>query len=111
MRSNAQRRTWRAMFGGSRRFSIFLVFIMLMWTYTFINYSMYRNSEPDIPESERLRKDILDTSKKYVKALAKEQQVQGNLPEAYSTYGKFYILCINVLQYFSLNTAHCLVMM
>ncbi len=51
---------------------------------------MYKNSEPDVPESEQLRKEILDTSKKYVKALAKEQNLQGNLPEAYTSYGEYY---------------------
>ncbi|XP_072032100.1 alpha-1,6-mannosylglycoprotein 6-beta-N-acetylglucosaminyltransferase A-like isoform X2 [Amphiura filiformis] len=85
MRMSNSRRNLCGMVG-SRRISIFIVFIMLMWTYTFINYSMYKNSEPDIPESEQLRRDILDTSKKYVKALAKEQNLQGNLPEAHTSY-------------------------
>lgn len=62
---------------------------MIMWTYTLFTFALYR-TEPDVPESVKLKEQILELSKQYVKALSDEQGAgEGkNLPEAYSSYGK-----------------------
>ena len=60
---------------------------MILWTYTLFTFALYR-TEPDVPESEKLKDQILELSKQYVKALADEQGEGKNLPEANSSYGK-----------------------
>ncbi|XP_071497328.1 alpha-1,6-mannosylglycoprotein 6-beta-N-acetylglucosaminyltransferase A-like isoform X3 [Diadema antillarum] len=69
----------------SRRFGVFVFLTMLLWTYTLFTFTLFR-AEPDVPESEKLKEQILDLSKRYVKALAEEQGGGKNLPESYSSY-------------------------
>ncbi|XP_072180711.1 alpha-1,6-mannosylglycoprotein 6-beta-N-acetylglucosaminyltransferase A-like [Diadema setosum] len=69
----------------SRRFGVFVFLTMLLWTYTLFTFTLFR-AEPDVPESEKLKEQILDLSKRYVKALAEEQGGGQNLPESYSSY-------------------------
>ncbi|XP_030830575.1 alpha-1,6-mannosylglycoprotein 6-beta-N-acetylglucosaminyltransferase A isoform X2 [Strongylocentrotus purpuratus] len=86
-----QSRTRRSWFASppilSRRFGIIVFLTMIMWTYTLFTFALYR-TEPDVPESVKLKEQILELSKQYVKALSDEQGAgEGkNLPEAYSSY-------------------------
>ncbi|XP_041481614.1 alpha-1,6-mannosylglycoprotein 6-beta-N-acetylglucosaminyltransferase A-like isoform X2 [Lytechinus variegatus] len=69
----------------SKRFGIIAFLTMILWTYTLFTFALYR-TEPNVPESVKLKQQILELSKQYVKALADEQQEGKNLPEAYSSY-------------------------
>lgn len=83
-----QSRTRKSIFRApvlSRRFGVFVFLAMLMWTYTLFTFALFR-SEPEVPESEKLKEQILELSKRYVKALADEQGDGKNLPESYSSY-------------------------
>ena len=72
----------------SRRFGVFVFLTMILWTYTLFTFALFR-SDPDVPESEKLKEQILELSKRYVKALADEQGQGKNLPETYSSYGEY----------------------
>ncbi|KAJ8019701.1 Alpha-1,6-mannosylglycoprotein 6-beta-N-acetylglucosaminyltransferase A [Holothuria leucospilota] len=63
---------------------LFLLFIVV-WFYTFTSFILF-NGEPTKPESRHLQEKILDLSKRYIKAVAKEKGEGKTLPDPEGSY-------------------------